>query len=117
MNCLRTFRCPTLVADAALQRLELCPHLSQHVRRCARLDAVYLVGIPLHVVKFVFATRVIDVLVARRNERPSTKFGTEASAMSAKVGARSWLRTSCWRVASAGMPGPRTIIGTAISSS
>src|SRR5215217_2347163 len=69
MNCLRTFRRPTLAAAAAFQRLELCPDLSQHVRWCARLDAVYLVGISVHIVKLVFATRLMDVFVTRRRDR------------------------------------------------
>src|SRR5215203_990214 len=69
MDCLRTFRCPTLVSAATFQQLELCPDLSQHVRWCARLDAVYLVGISVHVVKLVFAMRVIDVFVARSPDR------------------------------------------------
>src|ERR671917_68480 len=54
---------------------------------------------------------------AGRNDRPSTKAGVRAPAISAKVGPRSWLRTICWRVAPAATPGPLTIIGTAMSSS
>src|SRR3712207_5436499 len=52
-----------------------------------------------------------------RNDLPSTKGGVVAPAISAKVGARSWLRTICWRVTPDATPGPLTIIGTAMSSS
>src|SRR3712207_2474851 len=52
-----------------------------------------------------------------RNDLPSTEAGGRAPAISAKVGARSWLRTICGRVTSAATPGPLTIIGTAMSSS
>src|ERR687894_564270 len=55
-----------------------------------------------------------------RKDLPSTKGGVSAPAISAKVGARSWLRTMCLRVAPlapASTPGPLTIMGTAMAPS
>src|SRR4028119_590423 len=50
---------------------------------------------------------------AGRKDLPSTKGGASVPAISAKVGARSWLRTICGRVAPTATPGPLALLARA----